>query len=247
MRKRFLPGLILAACLIPPVQAGWPVTVIGDIPGQLAQHQNMVQSLKDYAALLEQLDEMRRQFEQLEREYNAVTGARNLGDILNNPLLRQYLPSDWTEVYDNIRYGGYEGLSGKARALRHASKIIDSCTYIEDIVERRNCEALAVKPVQDQAFTMGAFDKSRDRVSQIESLMARINMTNDPKSIAELNARIGAEQALIQNEQTKLTLYAATARAEENVLLQQEREIESKYWNSTQHGNTVEPFRMTGW
>jgi type IV secretion system protein VirB5 len=39
------------------------------------------------------------------------------------------------------------------------------------------------------------------RFGQIQNLMAAINTTRDPKSIAELNARILAEQAMIANEQ----------------------------------------------
>jgi type IV secretion system protein VirB5 len=38
------------------------------------------------------------------------------------------------------------------------------------------------------------------RYAQIQQLMAEINKTNDAKAIGELNARIQAEQAMIQNE-----------------------------------------------
>jgi type IV secretion system protein VirB5 len=39
-----------------------------------------------------------------------------------------------------------------------------------------------------------------DRFAQIQQLMSAINTTNDTKAIGELNARIAAEQAMIQNE-----------------------------------------------
>ena len=44
------------------------------------------------------------------------------------------------------------------------------------------------------------------RYSQIQVLMAAINQTNDPKSIAELTARIQSEQAMIANEQKEAEL-----------------------------------------
>lgn len=44
------------------------------------------------------------------------------------------------------------------------------------------------------------------RYSQIQALMAAINQTNDPKSIAELTARIQSEQAMIANEQKEAEL-----------------------------------------
>ncbi len=47
--------------------------------------------------------------------------------------------------------------------------------------------------------------------------MAKINGTPDPKAIAELQGRIAAEQAMIQNEQTKLQMYQMVAAAEDRL------------------------------
>ena len=47
---------------------------------------------------------------------------------------------------------------------------------------------------------------SATRFAQIQSLMAAINTTNDPKAIAELNGRIQAEQAMIAVEQNEVAL-----------------------------------------
>ena len=58
--------------------------------------------------------------------------------------------------------------------------------------------------------------------------MQKINQTQDPKAIAELQARIGAEQANIQNEQTKLQMYAMVAAAEDRVQTQRQAEINAK-------------------
>jgi len=55
--------------------------------------------------------------------------------------------------------------------------------------------------------------------------MAKINDTPDPKAIAELQGRIAAEQAMIQNEQTKLQLYAMVAQAEDRIQQQRAREM----------------------
>ncbi|MGF1804340.1 type IV secretion system protein, partial [Aliivibrio sifiae] len=109
---------------------------------------------------------------------------------------------------------------------------------------RRNCSALAVKPSQDKAYASEAYQKSYDRTDQIESLMDEINRTRDPKAIAELNARLQAEQALIQNEQTKLTMYQATTDAEQRVLEQQQREISAKTWGSKNYGANVAPLEF---
>ncbi|WP_337913657.1 P-type DNA transfer protein VirB5 [Vibrio cholerae] len=222
-------------------QAGIPVSVVLDATAMQNQITNYAQMLKDYATMLEQLDTMRNQFRHMEKEFSSVTGSRNLGQILNDPQFKQYLPDNWQTIYSSVRNHGYEGLSGAAKALRDASKVFDACEYITNPTEKHICEAQAVKPAQDQAFAVDAYKKSQNRVGQIEGLMKEINRTNDPKAIAELNARIQAEQALIQNEQTKIALYKASAESEYQLLVQQENEMNKKYIQSTNYGQSVAP------
>ena len=51
------------------------------------------------------------------------------------------------------------------------------------------------------------------RTTQIEALRAEINATQDPKAIAELQARLAAEQAQVDNDQTKIALANAMSSA----------------------------------
>lgn len=240
MKKSLIAAAIALGC-ITQTQAGIPVSIVLDAPAQINQIQNYAQMLKEYATMLEQLQQMRNQFSQMEKEFSSITGSRNLGDILNDPQFKQYLPDNWQDVYQGVRNNGYDGLSNSAKALRDTSKVFDACEYITDPTEKRICNAQAVKPAQDQAFANDAYKKSQDRVGQIESLMRKINQTNDPKAIAELTARIQAEQAMIQNEQTKLSLYQASAEAEERLLEQQKYETTQKLINSTNYGKPVPP------
>ncbi|MBE8127172.1 P-type DNA transfer protein VirB5 [Photobacterium damselae subsp. piscicida] len=242
--KKHLIAAALAAVVVMPTHAGIPVIIVADIPTQIYQIQNYGQMLKDYATMVEQLEQMRRQFTQMEKEFTSITGARNLGDILNNPHFKQYLPDDWQRIYDGVRNNGYASLSGTAKALRDASKVFDACENINNPTEKRICNAKAVKPAQDQAFAQAAYSKSQERVSQIEGLMQEINRTRDPKAIAEINGRIQAEQALIQNEQTKLSLYQASAEAEERILKQQEDESAMKLLSSRNFGTIVPPMEF---
>lgn len=241
MKKRVLSGLLAASLLASTAHAGIPVTVVADVPSQMNQVQNYAQMLKEYATLMEQLEQMKQQFAQMEKDYQSITGTRNLGQILNNPEFKQYLPDNWQQVYSSIRNNGYKGLTGTAKALRDASKVFDACTNIQDRTEKQICEASSVKPAQDQAFALDTFKKSAQRTEQIEGLMARINSTTDPKSIAELAARIQAEQAMLQNEQTKMEMYLASSQAEQNLIKQQAEEAIAKYRYSTNNGEKVPP------
>lgn len=172
-----------------------------------------------------QFEEMQAQLKQAEEQFKALTGGRGLGTILNDPRYREYLPTEWQGVYDAVRNGGYSGLSGRAAGIYSENQIYDACAHLNIDSQRLTCESQAVKGAQDKAFALDAYDAARARLNQIDQLMARINTTQDPKDIAELQGRIAAEQAMIANEQTKLQMYAMVAEAEDRI--QEQRRIEA--------------------
>lgn len=175
-----------------------------------------------------QYDQMVSQIDQMKQQYAAVTGARGMGELFNNPQLRDYLPQDWQGVYDSVKSGGYAGLSGRAESIYDNSKVYDACAGFVSNEQRTNCEAQAVKGAQDKAFALDAYDAAKNRLNQIDQLMRQINQTQDPKAIAELQGRIAAEQAMIQNEQTKLQMYQMVAAAEDRLQQQRQKEINAK-------------------
>jgi type IV secretion system protein VirB5 len=186
---------------------------------------NQVETIAKWTA---QYQQMVSQIDQAKQQYESLTGSRGLGNVMNDPALRDYLPGDWQAVYDSVKNGGYSGLSGTARTVYDQNKVFDSCGHIVSTQQRTACEARAVKPAQDKGFALDAYNAAKSRINQIDGLMSKIDQTQDPKAIAELQGRIAAEQANIQNEQTKLQLYAMVAAAEEKVQVQRAREMSMK-------------------
>jgi len=186
---------------------------------------NIKQQVQTMAQWKQQYEQMTGQIKQLESQHAALTGSRNLGQIFNNPALRDYLPQDWQGVYDRVRGGGYAGLSGSGKQVYEQNHIFDGCSHIGNREQRLACEARAVKPAQDKGFALDGYQAATSRMQQIDQLMSTINTTQDPKAIAELQGRIAAEQANIQNEQTKLQMYAMVAAAEDRLQEQREREL----------------------
>ena len=220
--KRIFLGVTLSALMSSVAFAQIPVTDVASI-GQ----QTMAQ-IETIAKWKMQYDQMISQIEQAKQQYESLTGSRGLGNIMNDPALRDYLPADWQGVYDSVRTGGYNGLSGRGASVYNANKIFDSCAYMTVADQRTACEARAVKASQDKGFALDAYDAAKSRINQIDQLMSKINDTADPKAIAELQGRIAAEQANIQNEQTKLQMYSMVAAAEDRVQKQRQREINAK-------------------
>ena len=190
-----------------------------------------------------QYEQMMTSIDQSKQQLSSLTGSRGLGNIMNNPALRDYLPSDWQKVYDSVKSGGYSGLTGTGKSIYEANKIYDGCAYITINEQRTACEARAVKGAQDKGFALDAYTTAKNRVNQIDQLMGQINQTQDPKAIAELQGRIAAEQANIQNEQTKLQMYAMVAQAEDHMQQQRQTEINAKA-NSRRGWVQPQPFQI---
>lgn len=190
--------------------------------------QGITQQIETMSKWKLQYDQMISQIDQAKQQYASLTGSRGLGNIMNDPALRNYLPADWQAVYDSVKNGGYNGLSGTAKTVYDTNKIFDGCAHLSGNEQRLSCEARAVKGSQDKGFALDAYNAAKGRINQIDQLMGKINETQDPKAIAELQGRIAVEQANIQNEQTKLQLYAMVAAAEDRVQQQRQAEINAK-------------------
>lgn len=232
--KQIFLGVVMSALMCSTAFAQIPVTDGASIAQSIAQQAETVAKWKM------QYDQMQSQIGQAQQQYQSLTGSRGLGNIMNDPSLRDYLPANWQGVYDSVKNGGYSGLSGRGQSVYNANKVFDGCAYITVADQRTACEARAVKPSQDEGFALDAYDAARSRINQIDQLMQQINQTQDPKAIAELQARIAAEQANIQNEQTKLQLYSMVAAAQEKVQAQRQREIQARTW-SARKGVAVQP------
>lgn len=231
--KRIICIFLALSLPVSGVRAQIPVTVTSDIPSLINQIQDMAQWANQLNSMVRQIQQLDRQFSHMEKEYEKITGSRNLGDILNNPLLRNNLPEEWRDLYDATRKGGYASLTGNAKDLYDDNNIFDMCAHIENEVHRKGCESQAIKGAQDQAFANTAYDSAISRVEQIEGLMGEINGTQDPKAISELQARIAVEQAMIQNEQTKLAMFQMIANSERELQAQRLREAEAQTWAAT--------------
>jgi len=176
------------------------------------------------AQLVQQLNQMRDQLEQAREQYKSLTGIRGFGDLFNNPLLREYLPEEWTNLYDAVQSGDIAGISGRVDELIAAAQE-GSLEEIAADVETRRARLGAV----NRAVGEAGFEAAIERTEQIQSLIEEISNTEDPKGIAELQARIAGEQAAVANEMAKLQLVAMLQQAEERMIDARAEETFKRY------------------
>ncbi|MDR8394857.1 MAG: P-type DNA transfer protein VirB5 [Paraburkholderia sp.] len=186
--------------------------------------QNVVQAI----ATVGQLKDEVQQEMQL---YQSLSGTRGFGELMNNPVLPNSLPSNWQSVYTAIQNGGYVGLTGNAQTLRSASQIYN-CEDQRGL-DQQVCQRALNKPFQDKAFGTQAYQTELQELDQIQGLMQQIDVTQDQKGIGELQARIQIESTAVGNEMTKLQLFRMLADSEDRLIAEQQQELVLKRAGNT--------------
>lgn len=180
---------------------------------------NMAHQLKELAHLVEQIRTLQRQLDQAEQQYKALTGHRGFGRRFYDPNLRKALPLEWRKVYDSLQEAGQgaRGVQDILQKERFSGSIEEMQKHIQDRRQRTTAT--------HKAMGLKAYQGTQARLDQIESLMDEIDQTDDPKAIAELQARIAIEQAAIENEMTKIQLISQLQRAEDQLIEEQKDDM----------------------
>jgi type IV secretion system protein VirB5 len=183
---------------------------------------NLVQTVQQVIHDITKINNQIQQVRQLQTQIDSFNGIRNLGDVFNNPLLRNYIPAEAFTYLNAVNTSGYSGLNATARVLRDAAMVYNCMDLTGDA--RTQCQAALAQPYQQKGLLQDAMTSAAGRLSQIQSLMGQINDTTDQKSVQEIQARIGAENALLAHEMSQLQMLQGMADSEERIARSRERE-----------------------
>lgn len=206
-------GVVLMFVLmgtVAPVQAQMAVVDVGAI-----------------AKLVEQLETARSHLEQAQLQYESMTGPRGMEALLAGTV-RNYLPPDWHALEQTLNgmAGDYSALAGQLTALIDANAVLtlEQLAHLSD-AEREQLEAARRSAALLQATSRQALEATSDRFEELQDLINAIPGAEDQKAVLELQARISAEQAMLQNEHTKLMVLHQAAQAEEVARRQRAAEL----------------------
>jgi type IV secretion system protein VirB5 len=183
---------------------------------------NLVQTIQQVIHDITKIQNQVHQITQLQSHLSSINGTRNLGNVLNNPLLRNYVPAEAYIFINAVHTGGYAGLNGTARALRDASMVYN-CMDLTG-TEQTRCQAALAQPYQHKGLLQDAMTSASGRLAQIQALMNQINLTTDQKAVQEIQARISAENALLAHEATQIQMLQGMADSEERIARSRDRE-----------------------
>lgn len=213
IRTALCAALLLAAL---PAHALLPVIDVRAIAQMLQQIQTLQQ----------QLATARNQLQQAQSAFAAMTGPRGMEHLLANEV-RNYLPADWAQLAGAMQAmpGQYAALSNEWQQLIAANAVLDAnelaglgAAAQANIDTQRRAVAMA------QGLAREALSAASARFASLQALIGEIPHATDPKAVMDLQARIGAEQAMLANEHTKLSMLFEAAKAERSAGEQQQRE-----------------------
>lgn len=183
---RKIAGVALAATIglsQPAMAGGIPVIDVSSLTQQILQVQHM----------LTQIEQLKSQLETANKELDSMSGVRGLGNVIDSAY-DTAVNVDPNQVLSDagIRRANEHGLTGD----------------VADLYDSGN---------QDTATWLGQSQKSleqaQERFSELTGLVAEVNNSPDQKDILDLQARIGAEQVMLQNEMAKLSMFRSQAEA----------------------------------
>ncbi|WCF29564.1 P-type DNA transfer protein VirB5 [Xylella fastidiosa] len=183
---------------------------------------NLEQAQLQVEAWKKQYEQMASQIEQVKQQYNSINGIRNMGSLVNNPAARQYLPANYATILS-------QGV-GNWEAIRSAAEKFDvSMTSLAANSDTAQAFQQAAKQAAlNRASAELAYSTASQRFSDIQVLLDKINNAPDAKDIADLQARIQAEQVMMQNEANKLQALQLLVNAQRDLQIQQMKEIRMK-------------------
>lgn len=160
----------------------------------------IAKQIESIAQLKSQLDALNTQIEKAQQLYgslNKFTKMADVASVLNDPAIRKALPSDFAAI-EGLLKGNGSGVFGDS-----ASKFLTSnSTYRTSADDFYAKELSRIQSQNAGQMSLGQqiYDAATKRIDGIDQLREKISSAGDSKDIADLQARLQAEQAFLQTD-----------------------------------------------
>ncbi|UXU08549.1 P-type DNA transfer protein VirB5 [Agrobacterium tumefaciens] len=160
----------------------------------------IAKQIESIAQLKSQLDALNQQIGQARQLYgslNKLTDMADVAEVLNDPAIRKALPSDFAAI-EGLLKGNGTGVFGDS-----ASRFLEgNSTYRTDADDfyAQELSRLQNKNAGQMSLGEQIYDAATKRIDGIDQLRGKISTAGDAKEIADLQARLQAEQAFLQTD-----------------------------------------------
>ena len=209
MRKHcwtVLVASLVSIGLSPASQAQWAVVDVGAI----------TQLVQEVGTLQQQLQTAEQTLSNAQQQFQAITGNRGMQNLLSGTN-RNYLPTTWSQLSAAITQtgGAYQALSAGVQNLMAANAVLTPQQIAAlSPAEQSQLQSARQSAALLQSTSRQALDNTSTRFASLQQLINAIPSAADQKGALDLQARIQAEQAMLQNENTKMAVLYQTLQAQ---------------------------------
>jgi type IV secretion system protein VirB5 len=199
-----------------PAQAQFAVIDVGAI----------AQLIQEVSTLEQELAVANNELTQAQTQYASMTGSRGMQNLLGG-INRNYLPQNWTQLSQitSGSSGGYPAVASNYNSLVNSNAVMGPAQVAAlSPSEQAELQAQRSSVALLQTTTRTALQNASDRFASLQQLISAIGQATDQKGALDLETRIAAEEAMLQDEQTKLQILFQVAQSQEWAQVQQSRE-----------------------
>ena len=164
---------------------------------------------------------LRRQIDQLERQYESLTGSRGMGGLLNGTTEKKArrIADTLGDINATLFETGLPGsnpLTAQIANLRDTYQIPDAADLFDETrvpakVAAHNFASASTSTAI--ALSEDAFTRANTSVARVESLLASVDATPDLKASVDINTRMMAELAFMIADRTRLDAASSQMQA----------------------------------
>jgi type IV secretion system protein VirB5 len=147
---------------------------------------NLQAQIQTMAAWSQNYQQLQSQITQAKQQYEAFTGSRGMGALMNSTALSSGLPPEWGAVLGSVQKTAAFATE-RARYPSYPDRPKANAYY--DVIASQN------------ATMSDLFAKTQGRIAQTQNLMTQIDSATDPAAKADLTNRLISEQNAIQGSQ----------------------------------------------
>lgn len=242
MRLRLIvpvSGILLLSATSAHAQLGEVVTDPGAYAHMIDQVVEARNQLVELRAQVEHGKELIGQGKALFDSLNKAADVNSIGGLLSTPAVRSLLPAEFSDAQKlmSADLQSLGSLASRATAIRDANRIYtspnaDGLTEAEEYY-RTSLEKAGVRAARDMAVGERVTQTADQRVVGLEQLRQALSSAPNARAVLDLQARISAETAMIQNDQMRLQGVAMMQGAEERLRRQREEEQAAKMHDAT--------------
>lgn len=216
---------VVVLTVAPSAQAKQIVHDPRSLASQLIQWKSQLEEMR---AQVQQGQQLIGQGQQLYNSLNQLSNVNSIGAALNNPQLRQFLPEDALALGRAVDgdFSALGSIGQRADNIRETNRLYRPGEAANSF-DQAGIDALnrtGNLAARDIAVGEQVDATANRRLQGIEELRRALDTATTARAVMDIQARISAETALLQNDNMRLQGQAIRASAERELEVQRSRE-----------------------